>query len=149
MRCSPLLLASSSVSWRNRYRFSPMAAFLRLPIRGCLPKCGTAHSPRYVDIPVLFFLCGTDKAPRLPGAGTCEMSLLTASPAAPAAVWPSAFHRYVAKAKAAEAPVHLLLPAESAGDPPDLDVGSLEQLQQPCLLHKHIRLPDSSIGCLT
>ena len=100
-------------------------------------------------VPGLLLLCGTEKAPRLPGAGTREMPLLTASPAAPAAVWSSSFRRYVAKAKAAEAPVHLLLPANSAGDPPDLDVGSSEQLQRPFLLQKHIRLPVSPIGCLT
>ena len=100
-------------------------------------------------IPGLFLLCGTEEAPRLPLAGTPEMPLLTASPAAPATVWPSAVHRYVAKAKAAEASVHLLFPADSAGDPPDLDVGSFEQLQRPCFLQKHIRLPVSSIGCLT
>ena len=68
------------------------------------------------------------------------MPLLAASPAAPAAVWPSAVRRYVAKAKAAGAPVHLLFPADSAGNPPDLDVGPLKQLQRPYLLQKHIRL---------
>ena len=51
-----------------------------------------------------------------------------ASPAAPVVVWPSAVLRYMAKAKATEAPVHLLFPANSAGYPPDLDVGPLEQL---------------------
>ena len=88
-----------------------MAAFLRLPIRGCLPKSRATHNPRYVVIPGLFFLCGTEVAPRLPGAGTRKMSLLAASAAAPAAVWPSAVQRYVSKAKAVEAPVHLLFPA--------------------------------------
>ena len=126
-----------------------MAAFLRLPIRGCLPKGRATHSPRYVVIPGLFLPCGTEEAPRLPDAGARKMPFLAASPAAPAAVWPSAVRRYVAKAKPAEAPVHLLFPANSAGDPPDLDVGPLEQLQRPCFLQKHIRLPDSSIGCLT
>ena len=111
-----------------------MAAFLRLPIRGCLPKGCATHSPRYVVIPGLFLPCGTKEAPWLSGAGTCKMPLLAASPAAPAVVWPSAVRRYVAKAKAAEAPVHLLFLTNSAGDPPDLDVGHLEQLQRPCLL---------------
>ena len=110
-----------------------MAAFLRLPIPGCLPKGRATHSPRYVFIPGLLFPCGAEKAPRLPGAGTRKMPLLAASPAAPpAAVWLSAVHRYVAKAKAVEAPVHLFFPANSAGDPPDLDVGPLEKLQRPC-----------------
>ena len=126
-----------------------MQAFLRLPIRSCLPKGRTAHSPRYMVIPGLFLLCSTEKAPRLPNAGTREMPLLTASPAAPAAVWPSTVRRYVAKTKATEAPVHLVFPADSAGDPPDIDVGPLEQLQRPSLLQKHIRLPVSSIGYLT
>ena len=126
-----------------------MAAFLRFPIRRCLPKDRATHSPRYVVILGLFLPCGTEEAPRLPGSGTRKMPLLAASPAAPAAVWPSTVRRYVAKAKAAEAPVHLLCPANSAGDPPDLDVGPLEQLQHPCLLQKHIRLTISSIGCLT
>ena len=79
-------------------------------------------------IPGLFLLCGTKEAPRLPSAGTRNMPLLTASPAAPDATWPSAVRRYVAKAKAAEAPVHLLFPADSAGDLPDLDVSPFEQL---------------------
>ena len=100
-----------------------MAAFLRLPIRGCLPKGRATHSLRYVVIPGLFLPCGTEEAPRLPGAGTHKMPLLAASPAALVAVWHSAVLRYVAKAQAAEAPVHLLFPANSAGDPPDLDVG--------------------------
>ena len=84
-----------------------MAAFLRLPTGGCLQK-GRAHSHRYVIIQELFLSCGTEEAPRLPGAGTCNMPLLAASPAAHASVWPSAVRHYVAKAKAAEAPVHLL-----------------------------------------
>ena len=96
-----------------------------------------------------FLLCGTEKAPRLAGSGTREMPLLTVSPAAPAAVWPSAVRRYVAKAKAAEAPAHLLSPADSVADPPELDVGCFQHLQRPCLLRKHICLPVSSIGCLT
>ena len=77
------------------------------------------------------------------------MPLLTVSPAAPTTVGPSAVHHYVATAKAAEAPVHLCFSADSAGDPPDLDVGPFEQFQRPCLLQKHIRLPVSSTGCLT
>ena len=126
-----------------------MAAFLRLPIRGFLPKGRAMHSPRYVVIPGLFLSCATEEAPRLPSAGTRKMPLLAASPAAPAAVWPSAFRRNVAKAKAAEALVHLFFPANFAEDPPNLDVDPLEKLQRPCLLQKHIRLPVSSVGCLT
>ena len=68
---------------------------------------------------------------------------------APAAVWPPAVSRHVDKAKAAATPFRLRLSADSAGDPPDLDEGALEQLQLPCLLRKHIRLPVSCIGCLT
>ena len=126
-----------------------MAAFLRLPIRGCFPKGHATHSPRYVVIPGLFLPCGTEEAPRLSGAETHKMPLLAASPAAPAADLPSAVRRYVAKTKSAEAPFHLIFPANSAGDPLDLDVGPLEQLQRPCLLQKQIRLPVSSIGYLT
>ena len=79
-----------------------MAAFLKLPIKGCLPKSRATHSPRDVVIPGLFLSCGTEVAPRLTAAGTRNMPLLTASPAAPATVWPSAVCHYVAKAKAAE-----------------------------------------------
>ena len=122
----------------------PKASYSRLP-----PKGRATHSPRYMVIPGFFLPCSTEEAPRLPGAGTCKMPLIAASPAAPAAVRPSAFRRYMAKAKAAEVPVHLLFPANSAGDPLDLDVGPLKQLQRPCFLQKHIRLPVSSIGCLT
>ena len=123
-----------------------MVAFLRLPIGGCLPKGRATHSPRNVIIPGLFFHCGTEVAPRLPCAGPRGLSLLAASPAAPTSVWPTTVRCYVAKA--AIAPVKLLLPANSAGYPPDLDVGILEQLQRPCLLQKHIRSPVSSVGCL-
>ena len=55
--------------------------------------------------PGFFLSCGAEVASRLPCAGPHGMSLLTASPAAPAAVWPLAVRRYVAKAKALEAPV--------------------------------------------
>ena len=95
----------------------------------------------------IYNLC-TEVAPRLPGTGTRNMPFLTASPAAPAAVWPSAVCRYIAEAKAAEAPIYLLFPAHPTGYLPDLDVGPLEQLQRPCLLQKHIRLPVSSIRYL-
>ena len=111
-----------------------IAALLRLPIRICLPKSRASHSRRYVVILRLFFSCGTEVAPWLPGAGTRKMS--------------SAVRRYVAKAKAAEALVHLLFSGHPAGYPPYLNVGPLEQLQRPCLLQTHIRLPVSSIGCL-
>ena len=120
-----------------------MAAFLRLPIRGCLPKSRATHSPQYVVIPGLFLPCGMEVALRLHGAGTRKMALLTASPAAPAAVWPLAVRRFVAKAKAAEAPVHPPFSAHPTGYPSDLNVGPLEQLQRPCLLQTHIRFPVS------
>ena len=76
-----------------------MAAFLRIPIRGCLPKGRATHSPRYVVMPGLFLPCDTEEAIRLSGAGTHKMPLLAASPAAPAAVSPSEVRRYVTKAK--------------------------------------------------
>ena len=88
-----------------------LAAFLRLPIRGCLRKGRATHYPRYVVIPGLFLPCGTEVAPRLAGAGARKMPLLATSPGEPAAVWPSAVRRYVAKAKAVKASVHLLFPA--------------------------------------
>ena len=125
-----------------------MSTFLRLPITGCLPKIRTTHSPRDVVIPGLFLSSGPEVALRLPGAGTGNMPLLTASPVAPAVVWPSAVCRYMPEAKAAEAPIYLLFPAHPTGYPPDLDVRPLEQLQCPCLLQKHIRLPVLSIRCL-
>ena len=111
-----------------------MAAFLRHSIRGCLPKSRTTHSPRDVVISGLFLSSGTEVASRLPGAGTRNMPLLTASPAAPVVVWPSAVCCYMAEAKAAEAPIYLLFPAHPTGYPVDLDVGPLEQLQHPYLL---------------
>ena len=95
-----------------------MAAFLRLPIRGCLTKSRATHSPRDVVIPGLFLFCGTEVAPRLSGAGTRNMTLPTVSPATPAAVWPSAVCHYMAEAKAAEAPIYLLFPAHPTGYPP-------------------------------
>ena len=122
-----------------------MAAFLRLPIRGCLPKIRATHSPRDVVIPRPFLSCGTEVASWLPGAGTRNMPLLAASPAAPATVWPLAVYRYMDKAKAAEALIYLLFPAHPTGYPPDLHEGPLEQLQRSCLLQKHICLSVSSI----
>ena len=111
-----------------------MAAFLRLPIGGCLPKGCATHSPWYVIIPGLFFHCGAEVAPRWPCAGSRGMYHLTASPAAPTFVWPTTVRCYVAKAKAAIAPVKLLLPANPAGCPRHFDVGRLEKFQGFCLL---------------
>ena len=70
-RCWPLLLASFYLfaGLTPPVLFS-MAAFLRLPIRGCLPKGRATHSLRYMVIPGFFLLCSTEEAPRLPGAGT-------------------------------------------------------------------------------
>ena len=125
-----------------------VAAFLRLPVGSCLPKGRATHSPRDVVIPGLILFFGTEVASRLRSAGTRNVPRFAAPPAALAAVWPPAVSRHVAKAKAAVTPFRLRLPADSAGDPPDLDVGPLEQLQRPCFLEKHIGLPVSSIGCL-
>ena len=80
-----------------------MAAFLRLSIRGCLPKSRATHSPRDVIILGLFLSCGTEVAPRRPGAGTRNMPFITA----------------------AEVSIYLLFPAHPTGYPPDLDVGPL------------------------
>ena len=85
-----------------------LAAFLRLYIHGCLLKGRATHCLRYEVIRGLFLPCGTEVAPRLPGAGTRKMPLFATSSAAPAVVWPSPVRNYVAKAKAAKASVHLL-----------------------------------------
>ena len=111
------------VSGLDRPVLLPMAAFLSLPIRGCLPKSRTTHSPRDVVIPRLILSCGTGVAPRLPSAGTRNMPLHAAPSAAPASVWPPAVHRHVPKAKAIIATVSFRLPADPAADPPDLNMG--------------------------
>ena len=101
--------------------------FSRPPLGGRLTKSRTAHCPRDMIDPGFLLSCGTKVAPRIPCAGCRGVSLLTASPAAPAAVWSLAVRDYVAKAKAAEAPVQLLFPAHPTGYPPDLDSGRLKQ----------------------
>ena len=72
-----------------------MAAFLRLPIRGCLPKGCATHSPRYVVIPGIFLPCGTEEAPRLPvqeparcpSSPHLQQHLLRSGPRQSAAMW--------------------------------------------------------------
>ena len=73
----------------------------------------------------LFSLAAQRVPSRLRSAGTRNMPLFAAPPAALAAVWPPAVSRHMAKAKAAVTPFHLRPPAGPAGDPPDLDVGRL------------------------
>ena len=63
---------------------------------------------------------GAKVKPRIPCADSRGVSLLTAFPAAPAAVWFPAVRRYVA-------PVQLLFPVHPAGNPPDLDSSRLKQ----------------------
>ena len=69
MSASPLCLFFF-VSGLTRPVLLLIAAFLSLPIRGCLLKSRTTHSSRDVVIPGLILSCGTDVAPRLPSAGT-------------------------------------------------------------------------------
>ena len=92
-----------------------MADFLRRPVGSCLPKGRTTHSSRDVVIPGLILSCGIDVESRLRSAGTRNMTLFAAPPAALAAVWPPAVSRHVAKAKAAVTPFRLRLPADSQG----------------------------------
>ena len=103
--------------------------FLRPPFGGCRPKSRAKHCPRDVIDPGLFLSCGAEIASRFPGAGSRGMSLLTASPAAPAAVWSAAVRCHITKAKAAVAPVELLSPAHPARYTLNLDVGRLEKFQ--------------------
>ena len=69
---------------------------------------------------------GAEVAPRVPCAGPRSVSLLTAFPEASAVIWPPAVSRHVAKAKAAVTSLDLRLPADPAGDAPNLDVGCLQ-----------------------
>ena len=69
---------------------------------------------------------GAEVTLRIPCAGPRNVSLLTAFPAAPTAVWPPAVSLHVAKAKAAVTSLDLRLSADPAGDPLDLDAGRLQ-----------------------
>ena len=75
--------------------------FSRPPLGGCLPKSRTGHCPRHKIDPGLLLSCRAEVAPGIPCAGSQGVSLLTTSPTAPAAVWPTTVRFYVAKAKAA------------------------------------------------
>ena len=132
-RCCPLRFFFFSCFLESIFQLSS-CGFLRPPFGHCRPKSRATHCPRDVIDPGLFLSCGAEVASRLLGAGSRGMSLLTASPAAPAAVWPAAVRCHMAKAKAAEAPVELLSPAHPARYPPNPDVGRPEKFQGSCLL---------------
>ena len=85
--------------------------FSRPPFGGCRPKSRATLCPRDVIDPGLFLSCSAEIASRLPCGGSRGMSLLTASPAAHAVVWPATVRYHVAKAKEAVAPVAHLSPA--------------------------------------
>ena len=108
--------------------------FSRLPLGGHLLKSRTAHSPRDMIDPGFLLSCGAGVAPRIPCAVSRGVSLVTESPAAPAAVWSSSVHRYVAKAKTAKEPVKFLFPTIRTRYPPDVDSRRLKHILGSCLL---------------
>ena len=56
------------------------------PLGGCLPKICAAHCPRDMIDPGLLLSCGAEVAPGISCAGSRGVSLLIASPTAPATV---------------------------------------------------------------
>ena len=77
------------------------------------------------------------------------MSLLAASSEVPVSIRPPTVRHYATKTKAVIALVRYLLSANPAEDPPDLDVGHLNQLQGPCFLQQDIRSTGISEGSLS
>ena len=67
-------------------------------------------------------------------------------PAASAAIRLLAVRSHVSKTKAAVTPIRLHFPADPTGDPPEHDVGHLEQSQSPRFLQSDEGLPSTSEG---
>ena len=102
-----------------------------LRIRGYLPKSRTdaAYCPWHISILMLVFSCGAEVALWFPWAGPSCVFPLAAPPAVPTSIRAPVVRHHVAKAKTAITPVRHSLPTDPAGDPPDLNVGHLNQLQ--------------------
>ena len=99
-----------------------------LPLRVRSTKSCTPQGPREIIKiinPGFVLSFGAKLTLRIAFAGSRSVPLNAATLATPATVWLPAVSRHMAEAKAAVTSFNLL-PAEPAGDPPDLNVGLLE-----------------------